>query len=561
VPLLDGKYEVVGQRQLEDGRTHIDAIAPDGTPVRVEWFDLAPGEEAAFERYRRLLKRLKRDGRAAVHDVISRPGARYVAWLKPDQGLPRAEDPELASVLAENGYPAAAADVRGRGGRRLLYGLGFDGTAAAAVEEAAPPRARPLRAGTRAPAALENLEKASPVALSWALAGLLLVAAGLLSLGAFQRRVVDAAVTVPDVLGADVTEAIERLAGLGLAVQVAAVSSESPPGSVVGVEPAVGSELRPGRAVRLDYALAPGLLEGTTVPALIGLSYPDEVRAALRGAGLELGEASRVPASAPAGVVLAQSVAEGAPLGAGQAVDVLVSAGPPAEMTFLPNLVGLSVDDARALAQVAGLDPGRVTVDEVTGASGFPGEVLSQAPSPYRPVPVQDTTLRLVVQAGTPPAAVAAGAPDLVGMTRARAEQEAAAAGWRVELRRLATLSLPAGMVVAQSPPPRSAADERTLQLVVNVHPVALRDPGVRAVVREPEPRAFAYAWTILPGIGSTTAQVYATTLEGERTLVATRSVRGGEILRGTYMSTDPGPLTFELHLGGVPYGDPLLVP
>ena len=113
---------------------------------------------------------------------------------------------------------------------------------------------------------------------------------------------------------------------------------------------------------------------------------------------------------------------------------------------------------------------------------------------------------------------------------------------------------------VSEEDGPR-VSEERQLLLMVNVHPVALRDPGVRAVVREPEPRAFAYAWTILPGIGRTTAQVYATTLDGERTLVDTRSVQGGEILRGEHVTTDPGPLTFELFLGGVPYGDLLLVP
>ncbi len=556
MPLLDGKYEVVGQRQLEGGRTHIDAIAPDGTPVRVEWFDVPAGEEAAFERYRRLLKRLKRDGRAAVHDVISRPGARYVAWLKPEQGLPRAEDHALLSVLAENGYPAAAADIRGRGARRLLYGLGFDGAASAPATVEEEPRSRPLRAAPR----VRALEKASPLALSWALCAVLLLGSALLAYGTFERRVVDAAVTVPDLLGTDVRAAVERLSDLGLAVEVAAVPSEAAPGSVVEVDPPRGAELRPGRTVRLGYALAPGLVERTTVPALIGLTYPDEARAALRAAGLELGEASRVPASAPDGVVLAQSVAEGAPLGAGQPVDVLVSAGPAPTMTFLPDLVGLEVDDARALAAVAGIDPGRVVVDEVSTPDGFPGEVLSQAPSAYRPVPVQDTTLRLVVQAGAPPD-TADGAPDLVGMTRARAEEVAAAGGWQVELRRVASRALPAGVVVAQSPPPLAAAEQRSLLLVVNVQPVALRDPGVRAAVREPQPRGFDYAWTILPGIGSTTAQVYVTTLEGRRTLVATQTVRGGEILRGTYRTTEPGPLTFELLLGGVPYGDPLLVP
>jgi hypothetical protein len=69
------------------------------------------------------------------------------------------------------------------------------------------------------------------------------------------------------------------------------------------------------------------------------------------------------------------------------------------------------------------------------------------------------------------------------------------------------------------------------------------------------------YAWTILPGIGRTTAEVWATSLDGARTLVARPTVTGGEILRGTWRTADPGPITFELLLGGVPYGDPLLVP
>ncbi len=558
MPLLDGKYEIVGQRQLEGGRTHIDAIAPDGTPVRVEWFDLPAGEEAAFERYRRLLKRLKLAGQAAVHDVISRPGAYYVAWLKPEPGLSPTQDPELLALLAEHGYPAPAADIRGRGGRRQLFGLGFDGAASvpATPEPVARPE-RPLRGG-QGPAALDRL---SPASLSWAIAGVLLVLALALGLGAFQRRVVDAAVTVPDVLGTDVRAAADRLAGLGLAVTAAAVPSDGAAGQVVSVDPPVGSELRPGRSVRIGYALSPGLFEQTTAPALIGLVFPDEVRAVLREAGLELGDASRVPASAPAGVVLAQSIEVGSPVGAGQAVDVLVSAGPAPRLTFLPDLVGMTVDDAREMAIVAGLDPGRVLVDEVSSASGFPGEVLSQSPSPHRPVPVSETTLRLVVQAGTPAAQGGGGSPDLVGLSRQDAEAAAKAAGWRVEVQRVVTRSLPAGTVVAQSPPPLAPSEERQLLLMVNVHPVALRDPGVRAVVREPEPRAFAYAWTILPGIGRTTAQVYATTLDGERTLVDTRSVQGGEILRGEHVTADPGPLTFELFLGGVPYGDLLLVP
>lgn len=558
MPLLDGRYEVLGQTELDGGRSLIDAIAPDGTPVRVEWFELPPEQEPAFERYRRLLKRLKREDLAAVHDVISRPGARYVAWRRPEPGLPRASDAALQSLLEEHGYPTGAADVRGRGPRRQLYGLGFDGTAApsATLDEQviAPPR--PLRTGNKE----SPLAKVSSRTLSWALAGALLLVTLPIAYGALQRRVVDAAITVPGVLGMDVRQAIEELSGLGLGVQVTAVPSEAAPGSVVSVDPDVGAALRPGRTVRLGYALAPGLLEQTTVPPLVGLAYPSEAQEALRAAGLTLGEMARVAASAPPGVVLAQSVEEGGTLGAGQAVDVLVSLGPPEEETFLPDLVGLTVEDARELAVIAGIDPGRIVVDEVASGNGFPGEVLTQSPSAHRPVPVAATTLRLVVSAGTP-VTQEGGTPDLVGLGREEAAELARAEGFSVAVQRMSSRALPSGVVVAQSPQPRTASDVRDLLLVVNVHPVALTSPGVRAILRSPEPRDFQYAWTILPGIGRTQAQVWVRTLDGKRTLVATHSVTGGEILRGTYRTSDPGPLTFELLLGDVPYGDPLLVP
>lgn len=558
MPLLDGRYEVLGQRELGGGRTLIDATAPDGTPVRVEWFDLPAGEEAAFERYRRLLKRLKRDELAAVHDVISRPGARYVAWHKPDPGLPRVDDAAIDRLLVEHGYPPAAADVRGRGPKRMLYGLGFDGTTApvAVAEEREDKPVRPLRSGTREP----PLSKVTTRTLSWLIAGALLVVTLPVAYAAFKKHVVDGAISVPNVLGSDVRQAIDTVSGLGLAVQVTAVPSDAAPGSVVSVDPDVGAELRPGRTVRLGYALAPGLLEQTEVPPLIGLTYPEQVAAALQQAGLVLGEAARVAASAPPGVVLAQSVEEGGTVGAGQAVDVLVSLGPPEESTFLPDLVGLSVDDARDLAELAGIDPGRIVVDEVAAGTGFPGEVLTQSPSAHRPIPVADTTLRLVVSAGVP-VAESGGTPDVVGLSRQAAADVAEAEGWTVDVQRMSSRALPDGIVVAQSPPPLVSSEDRSLLLVVNVHPVPLVNPGIRAVLRSPEPRDFEYAWTILPGIGRTQARVWVRTLDGERTLVATHSVQGGEILRGTYRTSDPGPLTFELFLGDVPYGDPLLVP
>ena len=565
--LLDGKYEVIAQRPLEGGRTLFDAIAPDGTPLRIEWFELPPGEEAAFERYRRVLRTLKRDDLAALHDVVSRPGARYVAWLKPDPGTQPASDAAIAAVLQQHAFAPEAADVR-RLPRKppRLYGLAFDGLSVPmdVTTEAEPEPAKPLRGGSGRTTLLERVPQST---LSWGLAAVLFLTAALLAMGAFQRRVVDQLVVVPDLIGTDVNDAIKALTALQLAVDVTPLASTEVAGRVLAVEPSAGSELRPNRLVRISYALPAGQLAQTEVPALVGLTYPDEVNAALTAAGLTLGDVARINAAAPGGVVLAQHVSAGERVGNGASVSVLLSAGRAHELTFIPRLVGLDVDEAIALATVAGIAPDRVFVDRVTAASGAAGTVLSQSLTPHVPVPRDDAILRLVVQTGTPIAA-AGGAPDLVGLTLDEAHLAASSSQgtWRLVVERMATVNLPAGIVVMQSPRPGERVEDvatgsELVTVTVNVHPVALRDPGVRVIVREPQARLVEYAWAIQPGIGQRVGEVWATSLDGTRTLVARPTVVGGEILRGSWRTQDPGPIRFELLLGGIPYGGPLLVP
>ena len=569
--LLDGKYEVIAQRPLDDGRTLFDAIAPDGTPLRIEWFDLPPGEEASFERYRRVLRTLKRDDLAALHDVVSRPGARYVAWLKPDAGSSAATDTGILDLLQRHGYAAASADVR-RAPRKpaRLYGLAFDGLSAPADLNtgAQAEQVKPLRAGGGRTVSLELVPTTT---LSWGLAAVLLGIAAVLSLAAFQRRVVDTLVVVPELIGEDVNHAVEVLSGLGLAVEVTPLGSTGAAGLVLAVEPGAGVELRPNRVVRVSYALPAGQLAQTEVPSLVGLTYPDEVAQRLGAAGLELGDIARISAAAPAGVVLAQNASAGERVGNGTAVNVLLSAGPAHDLTFIPRLVGLDVDEAMRLALIAGIAPDRVFVDRVTVATGVArgaaGTVLSQSLAPHVPVPRDAATLRLVVQAGTPTTS-AGGAPDLVGLTIDEARRVAAdtQGGWLLTEQRMATVNLPADVIVMQSPQPGErpdgeAATPNQVVVTVNVHPVALRDPGIRAIVREPQARLVEYAWAIQPGIGRRVGEVWATSLDGTRTLVARPTVTGGEILRGSWRTVDPGPISFELLLDGIPYGGPLLVP
>lgn len=558
--LLDGKYEVMAQRPLEGGRTLFEAAAPDGTPLRVEWFELPEAQDPAFERYRRLLKRLKRDGKAAVHDVISRPGARYVAWLKAPANSATTPDEALSAALVAEGFDPRAADIR-RVGRQpaQLYGLGFDGQLAEPLPTAIDKPATTRR--LRDPAArADPLSRFDSRSLSWVIAGALVVVTVLVGLVAWNRLVEERTVVLPELAGSQVQQAVNALAQLGFEVVADGVASEAPIGTVIDLEPPAGSELRRGRSVRLRYALPPGQMAPTGVPALVGLNYPGEVESALWAAGLVAGEVARINAPSPAGIVIAQSVPAGSRAGTGTSVSVLVSAGPMTAQTFVPDLVGMRVEEARSLALLAGIAPDRVYVDEVAAPTSSSGVVLSQSLAPHVPVSRDQAALRLVVSTGGGAQSTQGGAPDLVGMDLDSAERLALSAGWMPLVTRVASLNLPDGLIVAQAPEP-GQGERGALELTLNVHPIRLTPPDVRAELRELEPREFAYAWTILPGIGATDAQVWATTLDGARTLVATWRVSGGEVLRGSWTTADRGPVTFELMLGGSPYGERLLVP
>lgn len=559
--LIDGRYEVIAEQPLGGGCTQFHATAPDGTPLRIEWFDLPPEREGEFERYRRLLKHLKKLDKAALHDVVSRPGAHYVAWLTPPDGAAQGRDAELTGTLEQHGYAVESAEILKPNGRQAavsLYGLSFGDAAPppAFTQPVEEEPARPLR-HVDAPK-LQWLERLSPAALSWAISGVLLLCATLLGVSAARSGAVNRLIVVPDLVGQQAQGAADTLTDLALAVVPVALGSDQPAGTVLALEPPAGSELRPGRQVRLSYALPPGQAAPTEVPDAVGLEYPGPAAQALEDAGLRVGDVGRMHAPQPAGTVVAQGADVGSRIGSGEAIDIVVSLGPTEPHTFLPRLVGLNVEEARLLAQVAGIAPDRILIDEVAATRGFAGQVLSQSLAPFVPVPAEDAVLRLIVQTGTPGSTAGGGAPDVVGLPLAEAQRVAGT--WNVTVNSLANPGLPEG-VVAQTPPPGQQGEGNSLALLVNAHPIPLSTEGVRVVVREPQLRRVAYAWTIFPGIRTQTAQVWATDIEGVRVLVDEVEVTGGEIFRGTWLTNAPGPVRLELLLEGAPYGQPLLVP
>jgi beta-lactam-binding protein with PASTA domain len=554
VPLLDGKYEILSERPLGAGATRFDATTPAGATVRVVWYDLEPQQEAAFERFRRLLKRLARDGSASVADVVSRPGARYVAWLTPAPGLAPGRDPAVEAALREAGFDPETATLLRDGRSVRLFDLPFHPGAVAPPPPPASPE--PGSATRRTP--WTRLPPLSDDALAWLLTFGLLVTAAAGFGGGFLARANDRAVQVPELLGRGVEEAAAAVQALGLRVDPVAVASDAPAGAVLAVDPPAGAALRPGRSVRLTYAVAPGRLAPAEVPQLVGAQGEEAVVERLGAAGLRLGRVAHVHAEVPQGAVLAQSEPPGTTLGQGQGVDVLISLGPRPESTFLPDLVGLDLEDALYVAAVAGLGSEQVIVESVASDRALPGSVVSQSLAPFQRVPRTEATLRLLVAAEPLLVEADPGLPSLAGMPEADARL--LANGFEIRIEHIEDRALPDG-VVLQSLPVGARPEDGPLVLTVNVRPVPVPRPDVAVVVRPPELRRLQFTWFVEPGIPVQTAEVTARTLRGDEVVVLRRQVRGGDVLTGSWSTTAPGPVRFALTLNGEPYGGELLVP
>jgi beta-lactam-binding protein with PASTA domain len=551
VPLIDGTYEILEQRPTEDGRTLVRATDPDGLPVRIVWYEVTAEAEGSFERYRRTLRRLSREPDVLLRDVVSRPGARYAVWDDP-AGAPTAEpDGAWRARLDRAGLDPDRADLRRRGRDVVLAGLDWSDDPDAL--EPGPADAASVAAPT---AARRERRPWSPTARAWLATALLAASAAAFALAGWSRYVNDAAATVPETVGSSADDAAARLARAGFAAELRAVAGDGPAFTVVASDPEPGAALRPGRTVRIDYLRPDDGAAAREAPALVGRTLA-EAAVRLEDVGLALGRIARVPAAVPEGTVLGQRPAAGTELPEGRPLDLLVSDGPRPERSFLPDLTGLPLAEARELARLAGLPADRILVDAVVADGVPPGRVVAMTPAPWHLVRVEGTTVRLMVSdprgAGDADDA-RVGAPDLVGLPLAEARARALEAGVAVTTRRVSQSALPDG-VVLQEPPPGALLDDG-LRLVVNARPRPLPTPTPEVRIQAPRLRWIPYRFLIEPGIPEQRAELRATTAEGDERVVLRRSVRGGDVLEGVWPTRTPGPVTFELRLNDVPYAD-----
>lgn len=159
------------------------------------------------------------------------------------------------------------------------------------------------------------------------------------------------------------------------------VTSDRKPGTVLEQSPPAGQRLAKGKAVALVIAVAPPAPALVTVPRLTGFTV-DMAREALIKVGLVPGAIrEKVYDRARPGMVIAHKPRAGEEVEKGTTVELLIAAAPEKNaLVTVPQLVGLTLPEARTSLSKAGLKPGVLHKERDERAR--PGTIIDQKPGP-----------------------------------------------------------------------------------------------------------------------------------------------------------------------------------
>ncbi len=154
-------------------------------------------------------------------------------------------------------------------------------------------------------------------------------------------------VTVPNVVGLDVTRAQFVLAEAGLEIgkQTQVKTEQYPEYHVVLQRPAADKVVRGGKKINITISAGKEFLPA---PDLAGKTL-EVARSEIEAARLAIGTIARIPSTAPRDVILAQDPGFSRELLVGGEVNLLVSDGRGDLPMIMPDLLGKSVADAQAI--------------------------------------------------------------------------------------------------------------------------------------------------------------------------------------------------------------------
>ncbi len=187
---------------------------------------------------------------------------------------------------------------------------------------------------------------------------------------------------VEELSGTSERDTLLALRNNGVSVNVSYDYSDSvPEGTVIDTVPSAGQRLYDGEVLTLKISLGK-MIPTVTVPDLYGLGEV-QAQAALESRGLKLGKITYTASSMPSGKVISQQFSPYSPIDKGSSVDITVSIGNGFVQKTVPDLYGLTVEEAEKRLSQVGLVIGSV----YSVISGAPkGTVVSQTPIPNTPI-------------------------------------------------------------------------------------------------------------------------------------------------------------------------------
>jgi beta-lactam-binding protein with PASTA domain len=212
--------------------------------------------------------------------------------------------------------------------------------------------------------------KKNPPWFWWAVAGVVIVLLGLFAFFFLQGKNVQ----VPVVIGLSKAAAEVSITDAGLRVgkvsDVPTITAE--PGTVVDQSPRAPMEVPEGTAVDLGVAAVPVV----KVPDVVGKTQ-SEANEEIAVAGLQPGTVTYAyDANTEAGMVISQDPIAGTETTIAAFVALTVSKGE--KQSQVPNVVGLSADDARSALEAGGFG---VKETKAESKDVPPGDVISQSPA------------------------------------------------------------------------------------------------------------------------------------------------------------------------------------
>jgi beta-lactam-binding protein with PASTA domain len=181
------------------------------------------------------------------------------------------------------------------------------------------------------------------------------------------------------------------------------------------------------------------------VPDVVGMTKAD-AESALTAAGFVPASAVQYDLSAPSGFVMEQLPAGGEQAAAGSQIGLLVSKGKPNVSVAVPDVTGMTADEATTTLADAGL----VAVPVEANVADVPkGDVAEQEPAAGAPVtPLSEVLITVSLGPGTSSVTV----PDVVGQSKADAVKTLESAGLVATVAQAYSSDVAKGIVIAQEP-------------------------------------------------------------------------------------------------------------